>query len=381
MLLLRWLGFACGVLIVAGSAWSLVYTLVVPRRVQTRLPFAVSKIVRAAFGVISSRAESYEGKDRILALQAPLTFLLMLVAWLVLFLVGYAFVLLPLSKTSIGEALTESGSSMLTLGIAARFGAGPVVVYFIAGATGLGVVALLIGYLPTLYASFNRRETLVTTLQSRAGAPAWGPEILARHQLVGLLDSLPAFYAEWERWSADVAESHANYPVLVSFRSPHPLRSWVVALLAVLDSAALYLALCPQVAPSEARLCLRMGFLCLREIAGTLGITFDPDPLPEDPLDITFEEFRGGIRRLEETGFPMERSPEEAWPHFRGWRVNYEAVAYALADHTLSPPGPWSGGRTHLPDLAILPQRPVDRKPGDRDAKGIPKAARTERKV
>ena len=102
----------------------------------------------------------------------------------------------------------------------------------------------------------------------------------------------------------------------------------MVGLLAVLDSAALYLALCPSAAPTQARLCLRMGFTCLRDIARSLGVAYDPDPLPEDPIELTFEEVLGGVHRLEAVGFTLERSPEEAWPHFKGWRVNYEAVAH-----------------------------------------------------
>jgi hypothetical protein len=153
--------------------------------------------------------------------------------------------------------------------------------------------------------------------------------------------------------------------VLVSFRSPHPLRSWIVGLLAVVDSAALYTALCPSSAPSEARLCIRMGFNCMRDIAGAMQIPFDPDPLPTDPIELTFEEFNGAVHQLRDVGFPMERTAEEAWPHFRGWRVNYESVAYALADFAVAPPGPWSGPREHLPGMAIIPQRPANRRPDD----------------
>jgi hypothetical protein len=224
------------------------------------------------------------------------------------------------------------------------------------------VVALQIGYLPTLYSAFNRRETLVTRLQSRAGEPAWGPEILARHRLVATLDNLPLLYDDWETWAADVAESHSNYRTLIWFRSPHPLRSWVVGLLAVLDSAALYLATCPSTAPSEARLVLRMGFTALRDIGGSLGMSYDPDPRPDAPISLTYEDFLDGIERLERADFEMERSPEEAWPHFRGWRVNYEDLAYRLADSVDAVPAPWSGPRRGvLAPMGI--RRPVNRVP------------------
>src|ERR1017187_5599794 len=96
---------------------------------------------------------------------------------------------------------------------------------------------------------------LHTALSARAGVPSWGPELLARtHYALGsggsTIHTLPDLYAQWERWAADVAESHTTYLPLTRFRSPKPLSSWVTALLAVLDSAALYLALSPQKAPT-----------------------------------------------------------------------------------------------------------------------------------
>jgi len=203
----------------------------------------------------------------------------------------------------------------------------------------------------------------VTVLQSRGGIPAWGPEILWRHHMVGIVPSLRDLYAEWEAWAADVAETHTNYPVLINFRSPHPLRSWIIGLLAILDSAALYHSLCPDSAPAEARLCLRMGFVSLREIADALQISYDADPSPDDPIELTHAEFIAGIERMGD--FPMERTPEEAWEHFRGWRVNYEAIAYAVADYVVAPPAPWSGVRTHMAEAVFVPQRPANRIAGD----------------
>ncbi len=363
MTALRWLGLAAGVVLVLVTARSMCYTLVVPQRAQTRLPGTVFGAVRGFAEAVARRMPSYEARDRLLSLAAPFGVLSFLAVWLVLFLIGFGLILLPLTGADLTRVLRESGSSLLTLGVVAHRAPAAMAVDLCAAAAGLGTVALLIGYLPALYGAFNRRETLVTLLQSRAGAPAWGPEILARHELVGIVDRLPDLYGRWEEWSADVAESHTNYPVLVFFRSPHPLRSWVLALLAVLDAAALHLALCPAAAPAQARLCLRMGFTCLRDVADVLGLPYDPDPSPDDPILLTFEEFRGAIKRLDDAGFARERSPEDAWPHFRGWRVNYEAIAYRLADLVTAPPGPWSGPRRALEEASLVPQRPLDRKP------------------
>lgn len=365
MTAVRVIGFAVGLAMLFGCAMSVLYTLVIPRSVPSRLSvFVGRRLVRGAFLLAARRVESFEAKDRILALAAPTALMTVFVVWLLVLLLAFALLLWPLTGRTFADALRQSGSSVFTLGLAGSPRAAATVVHFLAAATGLMVVALEIAYLPTIYGAFNRRETLVTLLESRAGTPAWGPEILARHQLVGIVDNLRDFYADWERWAADVDESHTTYAVLSSFRSPHPLRSWVLALLAVLDSAALYQALCPASAPSESRLCLRMGFTCLRDIATAFGMPFDPDPLPTDPLRLSYEEYRQGVARLEEVRFPMERSAEEAWPHFRGWRVNYESIAYALADMTIAAPGPWSGDRRHVPGM-IAPVRPPDRRPDD----------------
>jgi hypothetical protein len=372
---LRWAALACGVVLVVGTALGVGKVLVVPRRVRTKLAL-MDHAIRRGFLFVADRIEDYDAKDRVLAYQGPATVLMLLVVWMVTFWVGYALILWPLIDASLFMAFRESGSSMLTLGIASSERAGPTFVNFLAAATGLVVIALLIGYLPTIYAAFNRRERLVTMLQSRAGVPAYGPEILWRHQLGGRIDALPDLYADWEQWAADVAESHTNYPVLIHFRSPHPLRSWIVGLTAVMDSAAMYLALCPDSAPTQARLCLRMGFVCLREIADAIGIPYDPDPYPDDPIELTYEEFLAGVARMQ--GFPIERPPEEAWPHFVGWRTNYEAIAYAVADWVAAPPGPWTGPRRHLPGMAFVPQRPANRIATDPAAKDQPKIDTSE---
>jgi hypothetical protein len=380
--LVRWIAFVIGVLMVVGTAGSVMRTLMVPRARLSRLSVIVGRrLVLTFFRFLAARFKEYETKDQILALSAPLSLLATLLAWIAMFLLGYGLMLWPFVGGSLGDAITESGSSIFTLGIFVTPRPGADVINYLAAVTGLVVVALQIGYLPTLYSAFNRRETLVTLLQSRAGAPAWGPEILARAQLVNLMDSLRGLYADWEHWAADVAESHTNYPVLIWFRSPHALRSWVVALLAVMDSAALYQSISPEEAPAEARLVIRMGFTCLRNIAEVMSIPYDPDPFPDDPIELTFDEYMDGVNRIQGIGFVTERTPEEAWTHFRGWRVNYEATAYAIADAVSAPPGPWSGQRSRLGGITIEPQRPADRRANDPDAKSEPKAKRFGWKV
>jgi hypothetical protein len=367
---LKWVVTAVGAAVVVADLYDLVRALVVPRPHTAGVVAWLSRRLRATIHALAGRITSFPARDRLLTTLEPMVMLMRLGVWLATALAGFAFVIWGTGSGSFGYAFIESGSSIFTLGFATERHPAPEVAAFLAAAFGLLVIALQIAYLPALYEAFNRRETLVTMLESRAGTPAWGPEVLARHYLVGIEGNLPDFYADWERWSADVGESHTTYPALLYMRSPHPANSWLVGLVAALDSAAMYLSVCPSTAPAEARLCVRMGFTCLRDIAGVVRIPFDPDPLPDAPLALSFDDFAAALRRLEQAKVPLERSAEESWPHFRGWRVNYESIVYALADIVFAPPAPWTGSRRHrdatvgvgAPD--VTPRRPVDRRPG-----------------
>ena len=200
-------------------------------------------------------------------------------------------------------------------------------------------------------------------LDSRAGVPSWGPELLARTHYglgsgVSAVGELPELFEAWERWSADVSESHTTYVPLIWFRSPRPLSSWVTAQLAVLDAAALYLALLPSASGLiQARLCLRGGFTCLANIARAVGIAIPLDADPKAGISLSYEDFVEAIERLRKVDFPVERPVEDVWKDFLGWRVNYEAAAYALAWATDAPPALWSGPRRHEIET-IAPLRP-----------------------
>jgi hypothetical protein len=319
-------------------------------------------VVDAFFRVLTLRFRDYEKKDLVLAAQAPVFLVAQLLAWLAAYELAWLLVLWP-SVGGLGAAAREAASSMFTLGFAATPAAGPTAADILAALTGLFVITLQIAYLPTLYSAFNRREAEVTLLEVRAGMPPWGPELLARTRYgVRAHDDLPELYARWERWAADLAESHSNYPVLVRFRSPRSLFSWLVGLLAVMDSAALWLSLVPSRERIEPRLALRMGFTALRQIAGALHIPVDNDPDPDSDIQLRYEEFAEAVEQLKAVGFVVERTAEEAWPHFRGWRVNYEALAYALAWRTDAVPAPWSGPRRWRHET-IPVRRPPNRLP------------------
>ncbi len=360
----RSLVLAAGLVVLLINAANVVRVLIVPRPPTTGLTTLSTRLVRAAFRAGSRLARSYAAKDRILVVSEPLALISLLISWLVIAVFGFTLVNWGLGVQTFGAAFTQAGSSVFTLGFALSHQQGKQAVDFIAAGAGMVLVALQIAYLPALYSAYNRRETLVTMLESRAGAPAWGPELLIRHHLVGLIDNLPALFAEWERWTADVTESHTSYPSLLFFRSPRSQNSWVVSLIAVMDAAALSLALDPERAPMEARMCVRMGFTCLRDIARVGQLPNDPDPSPDGTILLPRAEFDAAVNRLIEIGFPTSRSPDEAWSHFRGWRVNYEETAYALAALVDAPPARWTGPRRLFRGESLEPTRPVDRQPG-----------------
>ena len=352
-----------GGLLILTSVSSVTATLIVSRSVRSRLTRWVDRAVDWVYQLAVARTAGFLRRDRLLATQAAAILLTQLAAWLVVAYVGFALLLWPFAARGVVSAFVDAGSSLFTLGFAVPAGAVPAVIVFLAAAVGLVILTLQIAYLPTLYAAFNRRETEVALLNARAGVPSWGPELLARtHYALGsgtsTLDTMPDLYAQWERWASDVTESHTTYLPLVRFRSPTPLSSWVTALLAVLDSAALFLALSPGKAPEvPARLCLRGGFLCFNRIGRAMGYDLPDEADPDAGITLTYAEFLDAVARMREVGFPIERTPEQAWPEFVGWRVNYEQAAYAVAAGINAVPAMWSGPRRHA-ESPIAPIRP-----------------------
>lgn len=361
--MIHWLGFAGGLVLVVVTWLSVITTFMIPREARTWLNDVVAATVYRTFWLATAHVNDLVRRERLLTLGAPAFLLVLLSSYLICLWFGFALLLWP-AGVSFALAMRESGSSLFTLGFAYPRAPGGNAVVFIAAASGLAVLAMLIAYLPLLYAAFNRRETLVAAFEALAGAPPWGPELLARQALIDTRQVLPRLYARWTEWAADISESHISYRTLIYFRSLDPAASWLLSLLAVLDGAALHLSLNPSSAPHEARPLLRVGYLTMRRIAASLRLPVPDDPEPTDPISLTRADFDEAVRWLREAGWQTERRAEDAWPHFRGWRVNYEAAAYHLAYYLDLPPALWSGPRRPGREAARPPRRPTDRKPG-----------------
>lgn len=289
-------------------------------------------------------------RDRTLSWQGPVSIFLVLALWLALLTLGYGLLLWPWVG-SLDAGIREAGSSMLTLGFADTAEAVPTAIDFLAAASGFGVITLHIGYLPTLYAAYSRREREVMLLASRAGKPAWGPRVLATSAAIEGLDVLPGLYQGWERWAADVAESHTSYRVLAAFRSPDPSRDWIRSLVAVLDAAGLDVALGLSDGAGSARMLRETGARAFRMVAGSAGLA------PEDEADCRVDPPRlhEALTLLRAAGLAVDADAVELYERFRRWRAAYAPWANALARFVGSPPPPWCEEPGALGALEGLP--------------------------
>jgi len=346
MLLLRCLVALAGLAIVVYTLLSAIRTFVLPRGVSDRLSRAVFLTSRALFNVRTSRASSYEARDRAMALYGPISLLLLPIVWMLLVGGGYALIFWAIYQPTWREAVALSGSSLLTLGFANTSRLSQDLVAFSEAIIGLGLLALLIAYLPTIYASWSRREEAVALLEVRAGSPPTAVQMIVRFFRIGQLDRLSQLWEDWEVWFANIQETHTSLAALSFFRSPSPHRSWITAAGAVLDAAAMMTAIVDVPRDPQRELCLRAGYLALRDIARLFRIEFDPSPRPDGPISIAREEFEEACDRLAGAGVPLKPDRDAGWQAFAGWRVNYDTVLLALAALTMAPEAPWSSDRS-----------------------------------
>ena len=291
-----------------------------------------------------------------MAFYAPVSLLALPVVWLGLVLIGYMGMFWALGVSSWWLAFTVSGSSLLTLGFAQVEDFFKIVLTFSEAATGLILVALLISYLPTMYAAFSKREMAVTMLAIRAGTPPSAVTMLTRYYSLQKLDKLTELWETWEMWFADIEESHTSLAALSFYRSPRPEHSWVTAAGAVLDAAALITSTIDVPKDPQAALCISAGFQALRHIADFFSIPHNPDPQPTDPIHVSRAEYDAACEEMARQGLPLKVDREQAWKDFAGWRVNYDTVLIALAALTMAPEAPWSSDRrleTARPSLKL----------------------------
>jgi hypothetical protein len=281
-----------------------------------------------------------------MAVYGPFALLALPAVSILLIFVGYAFMFGGLEHHGFRSAIATSGSSLFTLGFVQPRDLPSLFLSFTEAAIGLGLLALLIAYLPTIYNAFSRREVAVTDLAVRAGTPPTPTQFLIRAHRTGFLQAMDPFFESWMTWFTEVRETHTSYGALTFFRSPNANTNWVTAAGAVLDTASVRLAVCDIPWSPVSALCIRSGYLTLREIAGFFGYDYVEDPAPDDPISVAREEFDEMYRALDEAGVPVFADREQAWRDFAGWRVNYDQVLHALALFVEAPYAPWISDRS-----------------------------------
>jgi hypothetical protein len=340
------LWFAGGVAIVFVVVDSAVRSFVLPRGSVVALTRVIWLATRWVFDLIAARCKTYESRDRVLALYAPLSLLLLPVVWLALILCGFTMMFHALGVSSWRVALVESGSSLLTLGFVRPRDLPTSALAFFDAAFGLGVLALFVAYLPSIYNNFSRREVLVAMLSARAGTPPSAIEFLIRTSRIGELQRLDEVWERFQEWFAEIEETHTSQAALVFFRSPRNDRSWVTGSGVVMDAAALSNSTVDVPWSPQAALCVRGGYSALRAIADFFSIPYDPDPHQADQTSIAREEFDDACRQLAAAGVPLKSDLDQAWLDFNGWRVNYDSVLIHLAALTTAPYAMWSSDRS-----------------------------------
>jgi hypothetical protein len=347
-LILKIVVFAAGAALVVLAVFSALRSTILPRSSQSRINTVAVRFIRWAFRMRARRLDSYEARDRAMAMLGPTALIAVLAVWLILIMWGFTLMFFALTGGSFKDSVELSGSSIFTLGTSTGSGIWTKILTYTEAAVGLLVVTLLITYLPSIYAAFTRRESGVSLLRVRLGSPPRAATMLIRyHQIEEPHFRLNQVWQDWERWFGDVDESHSTFPILIYFRSPQADRSWITSAGALLDAASFWLsAVGDHPLDADAQLCIRAGYIALRHIADNSMIRYDPDPKPDDPISITRDEWEKEFQRMADAGMPMNADREAAWMAWRGWRVNYDRVLLELARVVEAPLAPWISDRS-----------------------------------
>jgi hypothetical protein len=291
-------------------------------------------------------------RETALSFYGPLSLLFLLVVWALGMVFGFSLIYYalgsPFNDTSqpIGylSDLYVSGTTFFTLGlgdVTPHAVVARILSTFEAG-TGFGFLAVIMGYFPVLYGAFSRREVSISLLDARAGSPPTAAELMRRHSFDGAENALASLLSEWERWSAELLESHISYTQLCYFRSQHTNQSWLSALTAMLDTSSLLIA---GVQGHEARQA-QLTFAMARHAIVDLSQVFSIPPRQNTPDRLPRERYEQLYRLLCGSGVAVCRD-DQSYERLRDLRALYEGYAEALSDHLCMPLPPWVAEQPH----------------------------------
>jgi hypothetical protein len=347
-----------GLFFILGVVLDAFQTIILPRRPSGRL--RITRLFYIAtwnpWCWFAEHMCTRKIREQFYSIYGPLSLLLLLVVWATLLAVGFGFLYFAMGSpladplTHPGQLLTDlrtdmyfSGTTLVTLGLGdvtpTRIFARALAV--LECGTGLGFVALVIGYIPVIYTAFSHREVSVAMLDGRAGSPPTATELLRRHAYEGGEIELIALLAEWERWSAEILESHISYPLLCYYRSQHDNQSWLSALTAVLDACALLITTIDGPAARQSQLTFAMARHALIDLGHVFKIEKSAkqkeqaglDRLPPAGFSNLCENLAGLHLRLCGDPASMERLAKI--------RMLYEPHAHALSTYMRMPLPLW----------------------------------------
>jgi hypothetical protein len=343
-------GILC-VLIVLLDAFQ---TIILPRRATGR--FRITRI----FYIVTWRPWAFftqwlhnpRKRETAFSFFGPLSLIFLLVVWASGMIVGFALIYYSMGspfndasqKPGFRSDLYVSGTTIFTLGLGDVTPNSPVTreLVILEAGTGFGFLAVVMGYFPVLYGAFSLREVSISLLDARAGSPPTAAELLHRHSYDGAQRALSTLLEEWERWSAELLESHISYPLLCYFRSQHTNQSWISALTAILDTSALLIA---GVRGHEARQAL-LTFAMARHAMVDLSQILSLTPVNDAPDRLPPERYEQLYNLLCQSGVSVCRD-DHSIERLRDMRNLYEGYAEALSRYLRMPLPPWIADQPH----------------------------------
>jgi hypothetical protein len=353
---MRVLALIAGVVCLFAVLLDAFQTIILPRRATGRF-----RITRIFYGltwrpwVLFAHIFRHPRKrETAFSFYGPLSLILLFIVWAAVMVLGFALIFYSQGSPFIDANqpqppdfrtdLYVSGTTLFTLGLGDVTPHSPVTREFIIleSATGLGFLAIVMGYFPVLYSAFSRREVSISLLDARAGSPPTAAELMRRHSHEGAEQALSLLLVEWERWSAELLESHISYPLLCYFRSQHGNQSWLSALTAILDTSALLIA---GVRGHEARQA-QLTFAMARHAVVDLAQIFSLKPISDMPDRLPIERYEQLYALLCASGVSVCRDGE-SYNRLRELRVLYEGYSEVLGRYLNMPLPPWIAEHPH----------------------------------
>ena len=340
--------FLLGVALFLIVIWDAFEAIILPRRVtrKFRLTRMFYRDTWIFWKFLLRLVKKPKRRETMLGFYGPISLLVLVGIWAIGLVFSFGLmqygagsaVLINSGPSGFNTDMYLSGTTFFTLGLGdvlPRSGLARFLVVTEAG-FGFGFLAAVIGYLPFIYGSFAEREVNISLLDSRAGTPPTAGELLRRHSYAGGQEALAELLQDWERWCAELMESHLSYPVLAFFRSQHDNQSWIASLTAILDTCVLVIVGIEGSCEKQAELTFAIARHACVDLAQVFGVS--PGPLPHDRLDAEGLRHIRGV--LVESGMKL-RDGAEADAKLIKLRKMYEPYIYALGSYLSQPLPPW----------------------------------------